>query len=139
MTLYTLGILEKNSKILLLLRKNSPYFSGYYGLPGGKVELEESPIHAIIREMQEELGITITQSGLQFTHCLTFKNEKGEKIVALVFKITAWHGELVNQEPDKCTELAWYAHDALPDNVIPRHRQIIEMIQQNILYSENGW
>ena len=43
MIIYTLGILEKNSKLLFLLRQNTKFFSGYYGLMGGKIEEDESP------------------------------------------------------------------------------------------------
>ncbi len=38
MTVYTLGMLEQAGKILFLLRKNTTFFSNYYGLAGGKVE-----------------------------------------------------------------------------------------------------
>ena len=139
MIIYTLGILEKDSKILLLLRQNTPFFSGYYGLPGGKVDPNESPTNALGREMDEELGLTITQKNLHFAHCLAFKNEKGEEIIALIFKVINWYGELTNKEPHKCAELAWFAPHELPDNIIPRHRQVVEMVEQAILYSENGW
>jgi 8-oxo-dGTP diphosphatase len=137
--IYTLGILEKDSKLLFLLRQNTPFFSGHYGLPGGKVDPHESPVHALMREMHEELGIAITQNNLQFAHCLAFKSETDTEIVALIFNIVDWHGEPVNQEPHKCSELVWFAPDELPENTIPRHRHIVEMVGHNVLYSENGW
>ena len=139
MLIYTLGIFKKDSDLLFLLRQNTPFFSGHYGLPGGKVDPHESPAHALIREMHEELGITITQKNLQFAHCLAFKSETNTEIVALIFNIIDWQGELTNKEPNKCTELAWFSPEKLPENVIPRHRHIVEMIQNGSLYSENGW
>jgi 8-oxo-dGTP diphosphatase len=139
MIIYTLGILESNSKFLFLLRQNTTFFSGYYGLMGGKIEDNESITDALIREAYEELDISITKNNLTFAHCLSFKNEKNEEILALIFKITGWSGTPVNKEPDKCKEIAWFALDGLPHNIIPRHRQVIEMVQNAILYSENGW
>jgi 8-oxo-dGTP diphosphatase len=139
MIIYTLALLEQNSKILFLLRQNSHFFSGYYGLPGGKVDDNESPQNALIREMDEELGIIVTHNDLHFIHCLAFKSEKNDEIIALVFKINHWNNELTNQEPHKCAELAWFAIDNLPENIIPRHRHILKMITQKIAYSENGW
>jgi 8-oxo-dGTP diphosphatase len=139
MLIYTLGVLKKDSKILFLLRQNTPFFSGHYGLPGGKVDPNESPTQALMREMHEELGITVTEDNLQFMHCLAFKSETNTEIVALVFHITHWDGEPTNNEPHKCTELAWLTPDALPDNMIPRHRHIIEKLGHNGLYSESGW
>lgn len=139
MLIYTLGILEKDSKLLFLLRQNTKFFSGYYGLMGGKIEEHESISDALIREAYEEIGLIITKDNLQFAHCLSFKNETNEEILALVFKIKDWHGELINKEPEKCAELAWFAFNQLPDNIIPRHRHIIEIVEKNIFYSEDGW
>ncbi|HLJ31011.1 MAG TPA: NUDIX domain-containing protein [Candidatus Babeliales bacterium] len=139
MLIYTLGILEKNSNILFLLRQNTPFFSGYYGLIGGQVENNESITDALIREVYEEIGVTITKNAIHFAHSLSFKNEHDKAILALVFKITEWNGHISNKEPDKCAQLAWFSVNELPDNIIPRHRHIIIMVQQGILYSECGW
>ena len=38
MTVYTLGMLAKWEKFVFLLRRNTTFFSNYYGLAGGKVE-----------------------------------------------------------------------------------------------------
>jgi len=139
MIIYTLGILETDSKFLFLLRQNTQFFNGYYGLMGGKIEKNESITDALIREAYEELDISITKDNLKFAHCLSFKNEKDEEILALIFKIVGWNGTPINKEPDKCAELAWFTLNTLPDNIIPRHHQIINMIQNGVLYSENGW
>jgi len=139
MTSYVLAMIEQEDKLLLSLRQNTPFFSGHYGLLGGKIEENESITHALIRELYEEIGITVTKENLHFVHCLSFINEKGVAIVAFVFKATTWQGDVANCEPDKIAELQWYALDALPENVIPRHRHIIEMVQCGVLYSEKGW
>ncbi len=139
MNIYTLGILEHNAKLLLLLRQNTKFFSGYYGLMGGKIEEDESPSAALIRETYEEIGIKITAENLHFVHCLSFKNETNDKVLALVFKIISWHGETVNKEPDKCAALAWFFYDNLPENIIPRHRLILDHVRQSEMYSECGW
>jgi 8-oxo-dGTP diphosphatase len=133
MLTYTLGILQKNNDLLFLLRKNTPFFSNHYGLIGGKVEDNESITAALIREIYEEINITITQDNMNFAHCLSFKNEQDKEILAFVFRINHWAGEIENKEPDKCAELAWFTPENLPENIIPRHRHIINMIQQGIL------
>ena len=43
-----------NGRILAMRDERSPY----YYLPGGRVEIRETAEHAVIREVQEELGIT---------------------------------------------------------------------------------
>ena len=37
-----------------MLRQNTGFMDGFYGLPSGHVELYETPVGAIIREAQEE-------------------------------------------------------------------------------------
>jgi mutator protein MutT len=139
MLTYALGILQKDNKTLFLLRKNTQFFSGYYSLIGGQVEDNESITHALIREIYEEIGITVAKDDAHFVHCLSFQNEHNQTILALVFKIDTWTGEISNKEPHKCADLAWFTYDNLPENIIPRHHHILEMIQRGILYSESGW
>jgi 8-oxo-dGTP diphosphatase len=139
MLTYVLGILQKNNQLLFLLRKNTPFFSDHYGLIGGKVEDNESITDALIRELYEEINITVTKDDMHFVHCLSFKNEHNKAILAMVFTINHWHGDIINKEPDKCAELAWFASDNLPKNIIPRHSHIIHMIQCGVPYSESGW
>jgi 8-oxo-dGTP diphosphatase len=56
----SLLLLVKNKKFLLLKRSPSEYkYSGFWGLPGGSVEKNETPTDALIREIGEELGISI--------------------------------------------------------------------------------
>ena len=139
MLIYTLGILEKDGKILFLLRKNTKFFSGHYGLMGGKIEENESPSATLIREAYEELGIIINHNDFQFAHCLSFKNEIGNDVLALVFKVNSWSGEISNKEPEKCENIAWFSPHALPENIIPRHKLIIEKVNTAIAYNEVGW
>jgi 8-oxo-dGTP diphosphatase len=44
-----------------------PYISYKFEFPGGKVEIGEGPEEALCREIQEELGMTITVNGFLMT------------------------------------------------------------------------
>src|SRR3990167_6663414 len=64
----SIGLLfnEKND-VLIALRPAHVLAPGLWEFPGGKVELNETPETALIREYHEEIGIEITQAEFLFS------------------------------------------------------------------------
>lgn len=60
------GIFIQDHKILLSLRKNTGWMDGFYGLPSGHVEQNETIKGSLVRELQEEVGLDIDESNLSF-------------------------------------------------------------------------
>ena len=52
-------ILRKGNKVAMVLRKNTGWMDGYYGLPAGKVEYFEHFTAGAAREAKEEAGVDI--------------------------------------------------------------------------------
>lgn len=46
------------SKVLVCLRRATDYWGGWWEFPGGKCEMNESPAECVVRELQEEVGVT---------------------------------------------------------------------------------
>ena len=57
--------LQYNGEYLFLRNSPSKDYSGCWGLPGGKVEINESTIQCIVREVYEETGISIKESNVK--------------------------------------------------------------------------
>lgn len=105
--------------------------------PAGHMDGHELATEAMIREGYEELGITIRPEQLWepltlFRIVHGVDNERFE----LFFPLTDRDGEIVNNEPDKCDELAWFPIDALPDMTIPYIREVIQAWQSGKKFLE---
>ena len=54
------GILFEDGRVLLTQRKKGAHLEGLWELPGGKIDPDEDPRDALVRELNEELGIDVT-------------------------------------------------------------------------------
>ena len=52
-----IGLLIKEGKVCLTLRQSHQHLAGHWEFPGGKIEQNETPQHALTREFKEELGV----------------------------------------------------------------------------------
>lgn len=134
-------IFRENGKIAFLLRKNTSWMSGYYGLPSGKVEKNESYTSAAIREMKEEVGVDLEKDDLEFLHvCHRHEpSNQADDWVDIYFEAKSWKGELHNAEPDVHGELVWYDINNLPKNVVSSVKWTIEQIELGRTFSQYGW
>ena len=119
-------------EILLLLRENTGYLDGYYDLSGGHVEKNEDLFAAMIREAKEEIGIDIFREDMKILHIYhNFRND----MLKFVFSVNKYEGNLINNEPEKCKELKWFEVEKLPENIIPKIREEILNVENDVFYS----
>ena len=58
------GLIDPDGRLLIAQRPPGKAMAGLWEFPGGKVEPNETPEQALIRELTEELGITVTEACL---------------------------------------------------------------------------
>ncbi len=58
------ALVDADGRVLLAQRPEGKMMAGLWEFPGGKVEPGETPERALIRELQEELGVDTWQSCL---------------------------------------------------------------------------
>ena len=132
-------VLVRGSEVFLSRRKNTGFYDGSYSFPAGHVERGETFTQALVREVQEEIGVSIDFHSAEVKHIMHRKSEDGQERIDTFFTVKQWEGEIKNKEPEKCDDLGWFALQALPENTIPYIRQVLKNIQKGIFYSEFGW
>lgn len=96
------GILRKpDGTVLMAQRPAGKVYSGYWEFPGGKVETDETPSEALVRELHEELGI---RAQSPFPWCCMEHCYPHARVRLHCFIIEQWEGELVSCENQA---LAW--------------------------------
>lgn len=133
-------LFRKNGKVAFVLRQNTGWMDGYWGLISGKVEKDESFTDCAIHEAKEEAGITLAPDNLEYIHTQhRYNKDEDTTWVDVFFEAKKWSGELVNTEPHVHKELAWFALDKLPENIIPQVEHALKAIEKGESYSEHGW
>ncbi len=132
-------ILMKDNKVLLQRRYNTGYNDGKYGIPSGHVEKNETFTQTLIREVKEEIGITLKTDDVNIVHIMHRKSEEKVEWVDAFFITNKQQDEVKNMEPNKCDDLSWFPIDNLPDNTIDYIRFVFEQIKDKKFYSEYGW
>lgn len=60
--MFSLLLIVKDKRFLFFKRhKEDVTYASYWGLPGGTIEKGETPVEGLIRELDEELGMDITE------------------------------------------------------------------------------
>ena len=88
-------LIRPDDSFLLACRPDGKPYAGYWEFPGGKIEAGESPLQALTRELDEELGITVRQATPWLTRTFSYPHAT---VRLRFYRVTAWHGELTPRE-----------------------------------------
>lgn len=113
----------REEKLLLGLRKGV-FGAGFWGLPGGHLEMNESMVDAAARELYEETGLKAEQ--FTFANIVNDHQREGHHI-QVGFVTEDVEGEPEIKEPDRCAEWRWFSLNALPENIFVAHEKQIQL------------
>ncbi len=94
---------DRSHRLLICLRPPGKHLAGFWEFPGGKIEPDETPEAALIRELREELAITVTP-GKQLTPVIHDYGRGPIRLIPIVCTIAEG-----NPQPLEHAELRWCA------------------------------
>ncbi|HSY56385.1 MAG TPA: (deoxy)nucleoside triphosphate pyrophosphohydrolase [Bradyrhizobium sp.] len=109
------ALIDTDERVLLAERPAGRPLAGLWEFPGGKVEAGERPEETLIRELKEELAISVEEACLA---PLTFASHAYPEFHLLMplFVCRRWEGIATAQEGQK---LAWVRPNRLRDYAMP--------------------
>ena len=118
-------ILNENGEILLQRRTDT----NLWGLPSGGVELGESAVEALKREVMEETSVTVTQvepMALCAGPTQAFAYPNGDKVqcFAIAFIVREWEG-CPQADGTEGSEVRFFPPGHLPRDLVPIHKETI--------------
>ena len=123
------ALVDVDGRVLLAKRPPGRSLAGLWEFPGGKVEKGETPEVALVRELEEELGITVQ------TKCLaplTFASHGYETFHLLMplYVCRRWEGDV---EARLGQELAWVRASKLGDYAMPPADEPLVAVLRDLL------
>lgn len=125
------AVITRSDGAFLLARrpKGKPY-SGYWEFPGGKVNPDEPLLHALRRELLEELGIYIKHAYPWITRVFTYPHAT---VRLSFYRVVAWHGD---PRPCENQELSWqFANNAGVEPMLPANAPVLRALQLPPVYA----
>jgi 8-oxo-dGTP diphosphatase len=109
------ALIDTDGRVLLAQRPAGRTMAGLWEFPGGKIEAGERPEQTLIRELREELGITVEEPCLA---PLTFASHGYPDFHLLMplYVCRRWDGIVAPQEGQ---QLAWVKPNRLRDYEMP--------------------
>ncbi len=109
------ALIDADGRVLIAKRPDGKALAGLWEFPGGKVEAGERPEQTLIRELDEELGITVKEACLA---PLTFASHAYPEFHLLMplWVCRRWDGLVTAREH---AGLAWVRPNRLRDYPMP--------------------
>ena len=123
------ALLDGQGAILIAKRPKGRPLAGLWEFPGGKVEQGEAPEEALIRELNEELGIEIAKSDLA---PLTFASHEYPDFYLLMplYLCRRWSGMIAAHEGQ---ELLWVKPDTLALYDMPPADEPLKIVLRDLV------
>ena len=119
-------IVNDTGDILLQRRRDNDL----WGLPGGSVEIDETAIEALKREVREETALQVTEAEPMALYCgprqkFSYPNGDQVQCFAVAFIVRKWEGS-PQADGLEGSVVRFFSISDLPESLVPVHRQTLE-------------
>ena len=116
-------IIRPDGSFLLARRPEGKPYAGYWEFPGGKVESGESLLHALRRELLEELGIHVEYAYPWITRIFTYTHAT---VRLCFYRVLTWQGEPHGHENQ---ELSWqFVNNITVEPMLPANAPVLRAL-----------
>jgi len=109
------ALVDADGRVLICQRPDGKALAGLWEFPGGKLEAGETPEACLIRELEEELGIGVTEACLAPFVFASHAYDSFHLLMPL-FLCRRWSGQVTAREH---RALAWVKPSKLSDYPMP--------------------
>lgn len=109
------ALVDTDRRVLIAQRPPGKALAGLWEFPGGKVEPGETPEAALIRELEEELGVSTKTACLAPVSFASHSYDNFHLLMPL-YACRKWQGQ---PQPKEHTALKWVRPNALHDYPMP--------------------
>lgn len=108
------GALIREGRVLLVHRRPEKHaYPDLWELPGGMIEVGESELEALARELHEELGVHIATAAVTHLSRLT-AGPVEEPALLSAWLVPDWQGTPANLAPEEHDDIGWFSLEDLP-------------------------
>jgi len=111
------ALIDASGRVLLTQRPQHKQLGGLWEFPGGKVEPGEAPEDALIRELKEELALTVEPDALD-PYAFASHAYPDFHLLMPLYVVSRWQGE-PKLDPNAAQAMRWVNTSALRDYPMP--------------------
>jgi 8-oxo-dGTP diphosphatase len=121
---------EAKPRVLLIRRKHEP-FEGWWAIPGGFVDPDESLDAAARRELREETGVEAKQLEQLHTFGEPDRDPRG-RTISVVYLARVDAGQVNPEANDDAAEVGWHSLNRPPSRLAFDHAEILAVARKRL-------